>query len=527
VHRLAARIVLYALVLGTGEKRVNCDTDRNPVPDRRSSLGLSVALCFAIHSDAVRHDRLVAAEHPRTSAQIPSDAASPDGEGPRRLKQQVRITIETNVPPELAATNAVAPKAKSLTWDSSWQGWDGLHLTISRKTRLDDPLAELRTKVQGTNAHRVFQLEELKMSGKIGLKYAFDGAAFITDDEFSDFDGGFELRRARIYAQGDCILVLPVSYQLELGYIPDEFYIEESYLAFKDVPWIGELRAGQYQAPMGLDMVTSSRDIAFMEPAAPLQALAPGVNAGIQMGRPVLDQRATWRFGLFADGVGEDYGEATKDYGRAIVRLTGLPFYQANPEEPEATKLLHLGLSFNILYSAGNSVRYRSRPESHLAPYVVDTGEMPADGALVAGAEAAWVNGPFSVQGEYLHSRVRELDGQVPGFNGLYASASWFLTGESRPYNQTEGIFERVIPKRNFNWGKGGWGACEVAVRYSLVNLDSADVHGGRLSMLMAGVNWHLHPHVKWRFNYGFGHAGGGASEGNLSLFETRFEMDF
>ena len=139
----------------------------------------------------------------------------------------------------------------------------------------------------------------------------------------------------------------------------------------------------------------------------------------------------------------------------------------------------------------------------------------------------AWVNGPFSVQGEYLHSWVRERDGEVPGFDGVYASASWFLTGESRPYDKAEGMFGRVIPKRDFDWGHGGWGAWEVAARYSLVNLDSANVHGGRLWMLMVGVNWHLHSHVKWRFDYGFGRVSGRTPEGNLNVFETRVEMDF
>jgi phosphate-selective porin OprO/OprP len=184
-------------------------------------------------------------------------------------------------------------------------------------------------------------------------------------------------------------------------------------------------------------------------------------------------------------------------------------------------------LSANLLYSASSSVRYQSRPESHLAPYVVDTGDMAADGALVIGAEAAWVNGPFSVQGEYLHSSVRENNGQVPGFNGFYALASWFLTGESRPYDRSEGKFERVIPKKNFDFGRGGWGAWELAGRYSFVNLDSADIHGGRLSMLMAEVNWYLHSHVKWRFNYGFGHVSGRTPEGNLNVFQTRVEVDF
>jgi len=265
----------------------------------------------------------------------------------------------------------------------------------------------------------------------------------------------------------------------------------------------------------------------MMELAAPLAALAPGVNAGVEIGRPVFGQRATWKFGLFTAGSSQDTGDASKNYGRAITRFTALPIYQANPDHPDSATLLHLGMSANVLYSADSSLLYRSRPESHLAPYVIDTGKIAADDALVAGAEAAWVKGPFSIQGEYLHSWVNEKGGRAPGFEGTYASASWFLTGESRPYDRQNGCFSRVIPRKNFDWGKGGWGAWEVAARYSFVNLDSADVHGGRLSMLMTGVNWYLHSHVKCRFEYGCGRVAGRQPEGNLNVFQTRMEVDF
>jgi phosphate-selective porin len=66
-----------------------------------------------------------------------------------------------------------------------------------------------------------------------------------------------------------------------------------------------------------------------------------------------------------------------------------------------------------------------------------------------------------------------------------------------------------------------------VAARYSFVNLNSADVTGGRLSELMTGVNWYLHSHVKWRFEYGFGHVTGRQPEGNLNILQTRMEVDF
>ena len=207
--------------------------------------------------------------------------------------------------------------------------------------------------------------------------------------------------------------------------------------------------------------------------------------------------------------------------------MTGLPIFRREPDHPESQRLLHLGLSGSAVYAGNSSVRYRSRPESHLAPYVVDTGEIAADGAVTFGAEAAWVRGPLCVQGELLHSWVQDNAGQNVNFGGFYTSASWFLTGESRPYDRTQGTFGRVIPKRNFNFGHGDWGAWEMAGRFSFVNLNSGDIHGGRLGMIMAGVNWYLHSHVKWRFDYGRGRVSERTPQGNLNIFQTRVEVDF
>jgi phosphate-selective porin OprO and OprP len=493
------------------------------VPVRGSCFGLSVAVLFTVCAHALHPGPVAAAEVPPTSAQTSSAAGPPAEEGPERLKKQARITVETNALP----ASGPAPKENSFQWKATWEGWNGLHYELSRKTAIEDPLARVRENIQGTSAYQVFHLEELRMSGKIGAKLAVDAADYITGKELQDFNGGGEVRRARLYAQGDCLLLLPVSYQLEIGYIPNEFYIEESYLKFKPIPYIGELKTGQYQAPMGLEVVSSTRDIPFMEPAAPMQALAPGVNAGMQIGRPVFNERATWALGLFTAGVGNDYGDASQDFGRAITRLTALPIYHPDPDQPGSARLLHLGFSANILYSGDSTVRYQARPESHLAPYVVDTGGISSEGALVLGGEAAWVNGPFSIQGEYLHSFVQQTGGGALNFDGFYASAGWFLTGESRPYNRADGTFARVIPKHNFNWGQGGWGAWEIAGRYSFVNLSSGDLHGGRIGMFMVGLNWHLHSHVKWRFDYGFGHVSDHQPAGNINIFQTRVEIDF
>ena len=152
-----------------------------------------------------------------SGTQPSTNNVSPSASGPQALKQRVRVTVETNAPVLAPVKNEAAPKQKSFNWKFSWEGWNGLHSELSQKTLLNDPLAEVRERIQGTNAYRVFHLEQFQMSGKIGAKLALDGAAYATGKGFEGFDAGAELRRARIYAKGDCLLVLPVSYQLEIG----------------------------------------------------------------------------------------------------------------------------------------------------------------------------------------------------------------------------------------------------------------------------------------------------------------------
>ena len=438
--------------------------------------------------------------------------------------EKFRPHIHTNSP----TTGSSSTNESKLThWEFTWKGWDGLEMGVSQRTPLRTPREALGLPPLSSNAPS-FHLEQLKLSGTIGGVLEVDGAAYRTAGNL-DLADDIQLRRARIKVQGDCVLILPVSYKIELGYIPHKFNLNEAWISSERLDYIGYLKGGVYGPPMGLDMVTSSRDLAFMEPATALQALAPGNEAGIQIGHPVLNGRGTWAVGIFGGGILEtEYGNASQNYGNAIGRLTYLALDGIDAEHPSQNRLLHVGLSANFQYSATSTVRYRSRPESYLAGYVVDTGNIDANASAGFGAELAYVNGPFCLQAELLDSPVRQDTGDALNFYGFYASASWYLTGESRPYDRINGSFARLVPKRNFDFGRGGgWGAVQVSARFSHTDLADGDVNGGKISLLMGEVNWYLHSHVRWMFNAGGGHITGGPSEGNLVLFQTRIGVDF
>jgi phosphate-selective porin OprO and OprP len=455
-----------------------------------------------------------------------NDTASTNAiSGPERLEHSTRVVLETNAPP---TTSIKTNRPSTFQWEFAWKGWDGLQVQVVQSTSLENPYGLIAPQADPANQRPRLHLEQVKMSGTFGARLEVDGAAFITDGNLTGFDNGIQLRRLLFSAGGDCILILPVSYYFELGYSAGQFTLNKSYIQFSHIDYLGNFRLGQFQAPMGLDVITSSRDLTFMEPSAPITAIAPGSEAGFQMGQPIFQERATWAFGLFAPGAGaQEYGAAAQDYGSAVIRLTGLPIYHPSRKDPATNRLLHLGVSANILYSTTSTLRYQTRPESYLAPYIIDTGDIAANGAATFGGEVAWVNGPLIVQGEGIYSVVQEEDGQNLNFGGFYAFAGWYLTGESRPYNPATGAFQRLIPRNNFSFSGGGWGAWEVACRFSHTDLSDKNVQGGTLNLLMAGLNWYPHSHVKWMFNYGMGHVSGGPNQGDMFIFQTRVGVDF
>ena len=327
---------------------------------------------------------------------------------------------------------------------------------------------------------------------------------------------------------GDCILLTPFTYKVEVGYVPNQFNLEQASITFPDLPYVGNLKAGQFQPPMGLDLITSSRDLAFMEPAAPLQALGLPIEAGVQVGRPICDRRATWALGIFSQGAGpSDYG-ASAEYGNLIVRLTWLAIDQLDPDHPARNQYLHLGISGDFQFASSSTVQYRSRPESHIPPRVIDTGKIDASRSGTFGFESAWVDGPYLLQAEALDSVVEPDAGGTLNFYGFYALVGWYVTGESRPYDRQSGAFQRLIPQRDFNFGRGGgWGAVQLACRVSYTDLTDGDVSGGRLGLVMGELNWYLHSHVRWMLNAGAGHVTGGKSDGDMYIFQTRIGVDF
>ncbi len=368
----------------------------------------------------------------------------------------------------------------------------------------------------GFRIQRNDKLHSLKIGGRIML----DAAAIHQDNDVEAAIGGngtgVEFRRARLFVSGT--LYERLIFKAQYDFADGEASFEDVYMGLKDVPALGTVRVGHFKQPFGLDQLTSSKYIVFMERSA--QAMEEGRNTGIGANNSILAERMTWAAGAFrvTDSFGDGFGSGS-NYNVGL-RLTGLPWA---PEDQ--TRLLHLGAAYiHGFRNSADGQRFRQRPETHQASFYVDTGTLPSDGGGILGAEAALVCGPYSLQSEYLYTFLDRDGASDVDFWTAYVHASAFLTGESRAYDRTQGVFTRISPKHNFDPENGHWGAFQIAGRFSYVDLDDKNVKGGKLREVTAGLNWYLFPNSRIMLNYIWADL---ENVGDTHISQMRFQLDF
>ena len=269
---------------------------------------------------------------------------------------------------------------------------------------------------------------KMKIRGRLMTDY--DG---IDQDEPITDEGdvsGVELRRARLGIEG--VVYYDWKYKFEVEFAGDEVEIKDAYVAYAN--WwkpleMSEIRAGNQYVYTFLEQITSSRFITFMERAAFTEAFLPSVEADRQIGAAILLGNEHWSFqtGYYGASVGEandtpGQEEFDNDKSAASVRGTWAPL---NREVNTINQVVHLGASFRhrdagTLNDCGAPVcddgelnalfQYRARgADLHLADRFVDTPQIFNEDDMF-NLEAAFVWGPFSMQGEY-----SQLEADIPG----------------------------------------------------------------------------------------------------------------
>jgi phosphate-selective porin OprO/OprP len=359
--------------------------------------------------------------------------------------------------------------------------------------------------------------EKSENSIRIGGRIQIDAATYNGD--IAGHSDGTEIRRARLFAQGN--LGAAWGYKLQYDFADDIVIdgLRDAYLDFNGFESF-KIRVGHTKEPFSLQNMTSSKYVLFTERALPI-VFTRGRNLGLE----VIHNDKNWSaaVGLFGRGVNGAELDNDEGFG-ASSRLTYAPIN-------EKSRVLHLGAT--AAYRSTGSIdalRFRIRPESHLTnTRLVDTGFFDADSYNRFVGEAAFISGPFHVQGEYYYTSVdRDISTHADlDFSGFYVEGGWFLTGESMNYKPSRGIYSRVTPKNIV--GKGGIGAWQVALRFSSLDLTDEDITGGEEDNFTLGLNWYATPNIRFSANYvNVLDVDGGINDGDEpESFQIRSQVEF
>jgi phosphate-selective porin OprO and OprP len=321
--------------------------------------------------------------------------------------------------------------------------------------------------------------------------------------------------------------------------------IENAYLSYTGFkPFGGRLaiEGGVMDLPYTLDEASSSNDLPFMERAAS-GVTATNIAAG--------DFRSTFgarwytdRFWAGAYVTGPTTGAihsassinppgTTEQYG-SVARVAGQILSGRDYS-------LHIGGDAewliqppHNLIAGTQTLTLSDRPELRIDPTtLVSTGAVAGvSGAQVYSAEAAGTYGPLFFQGEYFWYNVdRNAFAPLPSlkFQGGYAEAAYVLTGETRPYNPGSASYGGIVPANPFSLAGGGWGAWEIAGRYSTIDLNDQlaaanGVTGGRQTVYTVALNWYVSRNVRLMFDYLHGNISKQVSPTNFGDAGSRFD---
>ncbi|MDX1502858.1 MAG: porin [Thermoanaerobaculia bacterium] len=349
--------------------------------------------------------------------------------------------------------------------------------------------------VKWSNGFKVEKGDEfqLKFGGRIQADFVFFSSDDVFDGRFGKdaLDNGAYFRRARLFFEGT--IYERVTFKAQYDFAGGDADFKDVYMGLL-ADW-GELRVGHYKEYFSLEELTSSKYLAFLERPLPVVAFVPSRNTGVGAHGKRGDT-LNWGVGVFYEA---------DDFGRSVdgdrLNLTGRLAYRPIYEE-KGKRLLHVGFNLtNKEVEDGGTLRFRSRPGLGTGPHPVETGGLPADGALISGLEVAGVQGRFWYAGEYVRADVDSPTLGDPSLDGAYVDAGWYLTrGDYRRFKTSSGTFDRQKPSDP--WLRdGGRGAWEVALRFSTLDLDDGLVSGGQSDTILVALNWYPNPATRLMLN--------------------------
>jgi len=322
----------------------------------------------------------------------------------------------------------------------------------------------------------------------------FDQTFFLSSDQFNEHTSGANARSISTSFDGG--LGKNLSYSLTLS-LEGNVNIDDAFITYKGFGKTNSISVGQVNSTFCLENANSSKWIPFLERSLPANAFSPCPGLGISWKTHL--NPVTFKLVISQPKDGDRNTTAHGDDKVAIAsRLLYAPIQTSD-------RVLHFGISTNVQDvrpvspngATLNDVRFSVAPEarSRRVTRLLDTGGMQASSFVTGGVEAATLLGPLLLQTEYMVAKVNRYNLESVNFKGWHATVSYVLTGEQRGYVAADGKFDKVIPNKSY-------GAWEVALRHSFLDLNDKDINGGREHNTSASLGCFVNENLRFIVNY-------------------------
>jgi phosphate-selective porin OprO/OprP len=338
-----------------------------------------------------------------------------------------------------------------------------------------------------------------------------------------DLNSGTNFRRAQLGFQGTVFKDWAYNFIYDFGGygVEGRGYIYNAYIEYDGFRPFA-FRIGAYTPPEGLEDQTSSSELFFPERAASVDVARNIAGAPSREAASIIAQGDTYLMSVSytgkktGDGTSTGAAIGTFDAQQSIIGRAAWLAY-ATPEakwliEGHVTDVLKLAdPTSSGAGPVGTGIRFSNGPEVAVdASKPVDTGTIDARGAREFGFETAGEYDRFYAQGGWYRYEIeRRLAVPNPHFTGWYAFLAYSLTGEQHPYDPATATFRNLRPAKPLGT-PGGWGAWEVAARYSDIDLDyqpfalaaNGGIAGGKQDVWTLGLNWYPNNAIKFQLDY-------------------------
>jgi phosphate-selective porin OprO and OprP len=307
----------------------------------------------------------------------------------------------------------------------------------------------------------------------------------------------FLVRRARLGVDGKFRPNLDFKLQFDFSN-PKLITLKDAYIKLH-LPHKFQLSIGHMKAPLGQEELNSDSAGDFVENSL-LSNLTTYRSPGIILSGESGEGRLEYQVGVF-NGV-QKFTRAKEESPEAFVRLRFSPW--RNSGASQLKKLTFGGaLAKSLADGPGESVRGRSETRD----FTFYKPERINGTVTRANAELVWLSGPSAFRTEYDQTNQERAglgpNGEnLPGVvaRGYMAQFTYLLTGETKVDSRN------VAPKHNFmekEDGSRGFGAWELKLRYSNLQINDSTAKSNRADSLYFGLNWYLNQHLRYVLDFG------------------------